>query len=103
MSVEGMDQKPEMRGEPMPELVTLPTRHVGTQTQHPTGGEIDDHPVSPPLTFPGGSCGPPPRQAIDTGTFRTRTASMADFGLEALSLSELKKMQKDIAKAISTY
>jgi DNA-binding protein H-NS len=28
---------------------------------------------------------------------------MADFGLEALSLSELKKMQKDIAKAISTY
>jgi len=28
---------------------------------------------------------------------------MADFDLEALSLSELKKMQKDIAKAISTY
>ena len=28
---------------------------------------------------------------------------MADFGLEALSLSELKKMQKDVAKAISTY
>lgn len=28
---------------------------------------------------------------------------MADFDLEALSLSELKKLQKDIAKAISTY
>jgi len=28
---------------------------------------------------------------------------MADFDLEALSLSKLKKMQKDIAKAISTY
>jgi DNA-binding protein H-NS len=28
---------------------------------------------------------------------------MADFDLEALSLSELKKMQKDVAKAISTY
>ena len=28
---------------------------------------------------------------------------MADFDLEALSLSELKKMQKDAAKAISTY
>jgi len=28
---------------------------------------------------------------------------MADFDLEALSLSELKKMQKDIAKAITTY
>ena len=28
---------------------------------------------------------------------------MADFDLEALSLSELKKMQKDIAKAISTF
>lgn len=28
---------------------------------------------------------------------------MADFDVEALSLSELKKMQKDIAKAVSTY
>ncbi|MFN7595310.1 MAG: H-NS family nucleoid-associated regulatory protein [Cereibacter sp.] len=28
---------------------------------------------------------------------------MADYDLEALSLGELKKMQKDIAKAISTY
>ncbi|MFN3844210.1 MAG: H-NS family nucleoid-associated regulatory protein [Paracoccaceae bacterium] len=28
---------------------------------------------------------------------------MADYDLEALSLSELKKMQKDIAKAISTF
>lgn len=44
-----------------------------------------------------------PRRAIDTGTFRTRTASMADYDLEALSLPELKKMQKDIARAISSY
>lgn len=28
---------------------------------------------------------------------------MADCGLETLSLTEPKKMQKDIAKAISTY
>jgi DNA-binding protein H-NS len=28
---------------------------------------------------------------------------MADYDLEALSLSELKKLQKDVAKAISTY
>ncbi|MFN4156724.1 MAG: H-NS family nucleoid-associated regulatory protein [Paracoccaceae bacterium] len=28
---------------------------------------------------------------------------MADYDLEALSLSELKKMQKDLTKAISTY
>lgn len=28
---------------------------------------------------------------------------MADFDLEALSLSELKKMQKDVAKAITTF
>jgi DNA-binding protein H-NS len=28
---------------------------------------------------------------------------MADYDLEALSLSELKKMQKDVAKAISNY
>lgn len=40
-----------------------------------------------------------PRRAIDTGTFRTRTASMADFDLDALSLGELKKMQKAEARA----
>lgn len=28
---------------------------------------------------------------------------MADYDLEALSLSELKKMRKDVAKAISTF
>ena len=28
---------------------------------------------------------------------------MTDFNLEGMSLSELKKLQKDIAKAISTY
>ena len=28
---------------------------------------------------------------------------MADYDLEALSLGELKKMRKDVAKAISTY
>ena len=28
---------------------------------------------------------------------------MADFDLEALSLGDLKKMQKDVAKAISSY
>ena len=28
---------------------------------------------------------------------------MADYDIEALSLTELKKMQKDVAKAISTY
>jgi DNA-binding protein H-NS len=53
--------------------------------------------------LPSGSCGTLRRQAIDTGTLRTRTASIADYDLEALSLSELKKMQKDVAKAISTY
>ena len=28
---------------------------------------------------------------------------MAEFGVEALSLKELQKLQKDLAKAISTY
>ena len=28
---------------------------------------------------------------------------MADYDIEALSLTELKKMQKDVAKAISTF
>jgi DNA-binding protein H-NS len=53
--------------------------------------------------MPSGSCGTLLRQAIDTGTFKTRTASMADYDLGALSLSELKKMQKDVSKAISSY
>jgi DNA-binding protein H-NS len=44
-----------------------------------------------------------PRRAFDTGTFRTGTAPMADYDLAALSLSELKKMQKDVAMAISTF
>ena len=44
-----------------------------------------------------------PRRAIDTRTLRTRTAPMADYDLEALSLSDLKKMQKEVAKAISTF
>lgn len=28
---------------------------------------------------------------------------MADYDLKALSLSELKKLQKDVAKAITTF
>ena len=28
---------------------------------------------------------------------------MADFNLEAMSLKELRQLQKDLAKAISTY
>lgn len=44
-----------------------------------------------------------PRRSIDTGTFRTPTASMADYDLEALSLGELKKMQRDVARVISSY
>mgnify|MGYP005846259233 CR=1 FL=1 len=43
------------------------------------------------------------RRAIDTGPFKTRTAPIADDNLEALSLSELKKMQNDVAKATSTF
>ncbi|WP_232823148.1 hypothetical protein [Oceanibium sediminis] len=34
---------------------------------------------------------------------RTRTAPTAAFDLEALTLSELKNMQKDVAEAISTF
>jgi hypothetical protein len=48
------------------------------------------------------SCGPLPRRTIDTETCRTRTAQMADYDLEALSLGELKKLQNDVAKAIFT-
>jgi len=59
--------------------------------------------ASPPLPLPSGSCSAPLRRGIDTGTFRTRTVATADFDLGALSLSELKKMQKDVAKAISTF
>ncbi len=41
-------------------------------------------------------------RSIDTRTFGTR-GSTSDHDLGALSLSELKKMHKDIAKAISTF
>ena len=44
-----------------------------------------------------------PRRAIDTGIFRTRTAPTAAFDLDVLSLSELKKIQNDVAKAIATF
>ncbi|MCA0849544.1 H-NS histone family protein [Salipiger thiooxidans] len=40
---------------------------------------------------------------MDTGKSRTRTAPTAAFDLEVLSLSELKKIQKDVAKAIATF
>jgi DNA-binding protein H-NS len=44
-----------------------------------------------------------PRLDIHPGKSKTRTALTAAFNLEVLSLSELKKMQKDVAKAISTF
>lgn len=91
-----------MRGEPLPEHVTLP---IGTACPQASTSRRrnDDHQPLPPLPQPSGSCGALHRRAIDTGTFRTRTAPMADYDLEALSLSELKKMQKDVAKAIATF
>ena len=92
-----------MRGEPMPGPVTLPIGTALPPVQHLLGDENGNHQPLPPLPMPSGSCGTLPRQAIDTGTSRTRTASMADYDLEAMSLSELKKMQKDVAKAIATF
>lgn len=92
-----------MRGEPMTGPVTLPIGTALPPVQHLPGGENCDHQPLPPLPLPSGSCGALHRRAIDTGIFRTRTASMADYELEALSLGELKKMQKDVAKAISTF
>jgi DNA-binding protein H-NS len=50
-----------------------------------------------------GKCRAVLRRAIDTGTFRTWIATMADCNLEALTRSELKNMQKDVAEAISTF
>ena len=85
-----MAQKTEMREEPMPDPVTLPIGTAWPLVQRLTGG--DDQQPLPPLPQPSGSCGALHRRAIDTGTFRTRTAPMANYDLEALSLSELKKM-----------
>ena len=98
-----MDQKPEKRGEPMPDPVILP---IGIAELKPSNLNWRqrlwiNQPSSPAPAY--GSCGLMARRAIDIGTFRTRIAPMADYDLEALSLPELKKMQKDIAKAISTY
>lgn len=55
-----------------------------------------------PLPFPAGKCRALPRQAIDTGIFRTRTAPTADFDLGTLSPNALQKMQKEVAGAFST-
>ena len=60
-------------------------------------------PTLAPLPYPAGKCRALPRRAIDTGIFRTRTAPTAAFDLDVLSLSELKKMQNDVAKAIATF
>ena len=61
-----------------------------------------DHPKQPPAPQPSGSCGAMPIQATFPDHSGHGKHYMADFDLEALSLSELKKMQKDIAKAITT-
>jgi hypothetical protein len=66
-------------GQPDPQSSTsLGTKAAITSLRHPCP--------------PSGSCGTLPRRAIGTGAFRTRFAPMADHDLEALSLSELKKM-----------
>jgi DNA-binding protein H-NS len=53
--------------------------------------------------LPDRKCRALPRWDIDTVKSRTRTAPTAAFDLEALTLSELKNMQKDVAEAISTF
>ena len=59
-------------------------------------------PALAPLPFPAGECRALPRQAIDTGIFRTRTAPTADFYLGTLSPNALQKMQKEVAGAFFT-
>ena len=59
-------------------------------------------PALAPLPFPAGECRALPRQAIDTGIFRTRTAPTADFDLGTLSPNALQKMRKNVARSIST-
>jgi hypothetical protein len=48
LSVEGMAQKTEMRGEPMPELVTLPIGTACPSVQQPTGDDIATNSLCPP-------------------------------------------------------
>jgi len=46
--------------------------------------------------------GPLPRKANQIGTLRTPGSARSDHGLKALSPKEMKKMQEDVAKVIST-
>lgn len=55
------------------------------------------------LPFPAGKCRALPRWDTDTGKSKTRTVPTADFDIEAPTLSELKNLQKGVAKAISTH
>jgi hypothetical protein len=56
-----------------------------------------------PLPQPSGSCGILPIQATLRDHSKHRKHRMADVDLQALSLPELTKMQKDVTKAISTF
>lgn len=97
-----MTQETERCGEPMPDHVPLPIGTALPQAQHNASGLNGYHQLSP-LPLPAGKCRTLPRWDIDTGKSRTRTAPKAAFDLEALTLRELKNMQKDVAEAISTF
>ena len=97
-----MAQETERCGEPMPDHVPLPIATALPQAQHTASGLSGYHQLSP-LPAPAGKSRALPRWVIDTGKSRTRTAPTAAFDLDVLSLSELKKMQNDVAKAIATF
>ena len=86
----------------MPDHVLLPIGTALPPAQHTASGQSGYLQLSP-LPLPDEKCRALPRWDIDTGKSRTRTAPTAAFDLEVLSLSELKKLQKDVAKAIATF
>jgi hypothetical protein len=60
-------------------------------TQHPTGDESGHHQPLPPA-YACRELRPPATTGYRYRNIQNRTASLADFDLTALSLSELKKM-----------
>ena len=78
----------------MPDPVTLPTAQPEPMPSTALAAETADHRLSPPLPSPAGNCGAMPIQVALRDHKGHRKHRMADFDLEALSLSELRKLHE---------
>lgn len=98
-----MAEETERCGEPMPDRVSLPIGTALPQAQHTASGLSADHRLSPPCPSVLRNAGPC-RDWLSIPEYSGHGPHpTTDCDLEALTLSELKNMQKDVAEAISTF